>query len=213
MRFIYACCLILLVPQIISAETTTEEANEDNLHARTWNRFVKSVLNFHRKRVKNIDIEIKEKIGGYAHLPDFYIQKDYYNKGKLIATVMWESEKPDQLHSIEVYIHDKQGRVIRDYTVAYLPHYRTTATQTLISLHRYNNGLHAFRTFDASGYRITERCTGTYKGRDIELLLDEDEIAEALEDAYIKQGIMMTSDYKNCFGYLQQELGKYITPQ
>ena len=156
---------------------------------------------------------VKEKIGGYAHLPDFYLQKEFYNKGRHIATVMWERETPQNLHSIEVFVHDKQGRVIRDFTAAYLPDYRNSATQTLISFHRYHEGLHAFRTFDASGYRITERCTGTFEGEEVDFVLDEDEIAEALEDAYIKKGIMVSNEYENCFAGLPQEVGKYIMPQ
>lgn len=189
------------------------EMKEDNLHIRTWNQFSDNLVKFHQKRIKNPDVILKEKTGGYAHLPDFYLQKDYFLKNKLIATVLWERETPANLHSIELFIYDKQGRVVRDYTVAYLPNYRNAATQTLISLHRYNEGLHAFRTFDASGYRITERCTGVFEGEDVDILLDEDEIAEALEDAYIKKGIMTTYEYENCFGDLQQEAGKYLIPQ
>lgn len=210
MRFLYSCCLLLFLQSISTASKAQEEVN---LHALTWNRFTENLVSFHQQRIKKLDVTVKEKIGGYAHLPDFYLQKDYFTGEKLIATVLWERENPEALHSIEVYIHDRQGRVIRDYTAAYLPNYRTAATQTLISLHRYNNDLHAFRTFDASGYRVTERCSGTYKGKEIDFLLDDDEIAEALDDAYIKQGIMVTADYENCFGDLQQEAGKFITPQ
>ena len=54
---------------------------------------------------------------------------------------------------------------------------------------------------------------GNFKGKEVELLIDEDEIAEAMEDAYNKQGVMVSADYKNCFADLEQELGKYITPQ
>lgn len=209
MRFI----LFFLGMIFSNAIPAAPEVKEDNLHIRTWNEFSDNLFKLHQQRINNPDVIVKEKIGGYAHLPDFYTQKDYFLKNKLIATVMWEREKPENLHSIELFIYDKQGRVIRDYTVAYLPTYRNAATQTLISLHRYNEGLHAFRIFDASGYRITERCTGTFEGKDVDILLDEDEIAEALEDAYIKKGIMLTDEYKNCFGDMQQEAGIYLIPQ
>lgn len=210
MRFLTGGCLFLVFSQIVSAGP---EVKEDNLHIRTWNQFAQNALKFHQQRITNLDVEVKEKVGGYFGQPEFYLQKDYYADDKHIATVMWEKENPAQLHSIEVFVHDKQGRVIRDYVAAYLPSYHNAPTQTLISLHRYNNGLHAFRTFDASGYRIIERCTGSFKSREVELLLDEDEIAEAMEDAYNKQGVMVSADYNNCFGDLNQELGKYITPQ
>lgn len=210
MRAIISCCLFF---SLLQAASAAPEVKEDNLHIRTWNQFAQNILKFHQQRIKDKDIEVKEKLGGYFNQPNFYIQKDYFDKDYLIATVMWERENPKQLHTIEVFVHDKQGRVIRDYTAAYLPYYHNAPNQTLISLHRYNNGLHAFRTFDASGYRIIERCSGTYKNKEIELMLDEDEIAVAMEDAYIKKGPMVTADYKNCFGDLQQEVGKYITPQ
>jgi len=196
----------LLVLIGISITAVAEEVKGDNKHARTWNQFAQNLLKFHQHRIKDIDVDVKEKIGGYTIFPDYYVQKDYFHDDKLIATVMWERENLRQLHSIEVFEHDDKGRVIRDYTAVYLPDYYDRPTQTLISLHNYNNGLHAFRTFDASGYRITERCMGVHKGKEIELLLDEDEIAEALEDAYIKKGIMMTADYKNCFGDLQADI-------
>ena len=210
MRLSTISCVFLLLSQTVSA---APEVKEDNLHVRTWNQFANNILKFHQQRVKNKDIEVKEKLGGYFNQPNFYLQKDYFIKGNLISTVMLERENPSQLHSIEVFIHDKQGRVIRDFTAAYLPNYHNAPTQTLISLHRYNNGLHAFRTFDASGYRIIERCTGMYKGKEINFLLDEDEIAVAFEDAHINKGPMVSVDYKNCFGDLQQEVGKYISPQ
>ena len=114
------------------------------------------------------------------------------------------------MHSVEVFVHDDEGRVIRDYIAAYLPTYRNAPTQTLISLHRYQDQLHAFRTFDASGYRIIERCTGSLKGREVNLLLDEDEIAEALGDP---GSIMASDEYRACFGNLQAEAGKYLQPQ
>jgi hypothetical protein len=197
----------------VNAAATAEEMQEDNVHVRTWNQFAQDVLRFHQQRISNKDVKVQETIGGYAHLPDFYIQKEYFLGGNHIATVMWEREKQEHLHSIEVFIHNKEGKVVRDYTAAFLPQYRNAPTQTLISFHRYNNGLHAFRSFDASGYRIVERCTGSYKGKEVNLLLDEDEIAEALADVHTRQGIMVSDDYQNCFGNLQQELGKYIKPQ
>jgi len=70
--------------------------------------------------------------------------------------------------------------------------------------------LHAFRSFDASGYRVIERCTGSLNGQNVNLLLDEDEIYEALGDS---QGIMASEIYQACFGDLQTGAGKYLTPQ
>ena len=205
--------ILFLVLTSVSLPAMSDKVSEDNTHVRTWNQFAQNILSFHRQRIKGLNVEIKEKTGGYANLPDYYKEENVYLDGRLIATIMWERETPEQLHSIEVFVHDDKGRVIRDFIAAYLPHYHNAPTQTLISFHNYNNGLHAFRTFDASGYRIIERCTGSYKGKDVDFILDEDEIAEALDDEYQKKGIMLTSDYKNCFGDLQQDVGIYTTPQ
>jgi hypothetical protein len=190
-----------------------QQLKEDNLHVRTWNQFAQDILSFHKQRIKQMDIRIKKRAGGYSHLPEFYIEESFYDDGRLVATITWEKENPEQLHTIEVFVHDDKGRVIRDYAAAYLPHYHNAPNQTLISLHNYSNGLHAFRSFDASGYRIIERCTGTYKGKDVNFILDEDEIAEALNDTHQNTGIMVTDKYKNCFGDLPQDVGEYTNPQ
>lgn len=118
-------------------------------------------------------------------------------------------DDPKTLHTIEVYVHDKLGRVVRDYTAAYLPFYHNAPTQTLISLHHYNNKLHAFRSFDASGDTVLERCEGKdSKGQTVNLLLDEDDLL------YDNDGIMDSAEYKQCFaGFKHDKLGKYILPQ
>ena len=143
-------------------------------------------------------------------MPEFYREERFYRDDRLISKVQWEKDNPELLHTIEVFIHDDQGRVIRDYVAAYLPTYRNAPTQTLITLHRYQDELHAFRSFDASGYRVVERCIGSLNGQQVHLLLDEDEIHEAQGDP---QGIMTSETYQACFGDLPTEAGKYLTPQ
>ena len=183
---------------------------QDNQHIRTWNRFADQIYQLHLQLTQTKGISKKTRVGGYAQMPEFYREERFYQGDRLISKVQWENDKPDRLHTIEVFIHDEQGRVIRDNVAAYLPTYRNAPTQTLVSFHRYYDQLHAFRSFDASGYRIIERCTGSLNGRNVNLLLDEDEIYEALGDS---QGIMATDTYQVCFGDLQTEAGKYLTPQ
>ncbi len=183
---------------------------QDNQHVRTWNAFADNVYQLHQKLSKVDGVHKKTRIGGYAQMPEFYREERYYLGEHLISQVQWEQAQENVLHSVEVFLHDDQGRVIRDYSAAYLPTYRNAPTQTLISLHRYQDQLHAFRSFDASGYRIIERCTGSLKGREVNLLLDEDEIAEALGDP---ESIMASDEYQACFGDLQAEVGKYLQPQ
>ncbi|HEB67643.1 MAG TPA: hypothetical protein ENI93_06830 [Gammaproteobacteria bacterium] len=187
-----------------------EVLKEDNVHVRTWNAFARNLEQLHRRLTSVEGIEVRTSIGGYAGKPKFYTEEDYYLDGRLISRVQREREHPENLHAIEVYIRDEQGRVIRDYAAAFLPHYRNAPVQTLITLHRYNGDLHAFRSFDASGYRIVERCDGHLGKKEVQLLLDEDEIDDAIGDP---NGIMATPEYRACFGDLAEKAGKYLQPQ
>lgn len=187
-----------------------EPMKEDNQHVRSWNAFADNVYQLHQKLSQVDGVSTKTRIGGYAGMPEFYREERFYIGERLISKVQWEKAQENVLHSIEVFIHDDQGRVIRDYIAAYLPTYRNAPTQTLISLHRYHDQLHAFRTFDASGYRIIERCIGQLEAREVNILLDEDEIDAALGDP---NSIMASAEYQACFGDLQVEAGKYLLPR
>ncbi len=195
---------------LIGTVHAIEPMKQDNQHVRTWNRFAEQVYALHQRLTQSDAIRKQTRLGGYAQMPEFYREERFYQGDRLISKVQWENANPELLHTIEVYLHDDQGRVIRDYIAAYLPTYRNAPTQTLISLHRYQDDLHAFRSFDASGYRVIERCTGSLNGQDVNLLLDEDEIAEAEGEP---QGIMASAVYQACFGDLPTEAGKYLTPQ
>lgn len=205
--------IALLSAMTLATPVWAEAMKEDNIHVRTWNAFAHNILKLHHKLIKDKDVRIEKRRGGYPNDPVWrYEEEKYFDKAnnQLISQIQWDGGKENQLHTIEVYIRDKQGRVLRDYIAAYLPTYHNAPTQTLISLHRYHNGLHAFRTFDASGYRIVERCEGKYQGKSVEMLLDEDDIAEM---QYEKDSVMKSSDYKTCFGNLQTEAGVYLMPQ
>ncbi len=197
----------MIFPAFASADVVLKVDNE---HVRTWNAFADNVLKLHQQQVKKRQLTRQTGTGGYAGMPDFYIEERFYLGDKLVSKVQWEKGKPELLHAIELNILDEDGKIVRDYMVAFLPRYRNAPVQTLVSLHRHNNGLHAFRSFDASGYRVIERCTGQWQGREVNLLLDEDEIDAAIGDS---QGIMESGEYKACFGDLQTEAGKYLTPQ
>jgi hypothetical protein len=194
----------------MGAVQAAEPLKQDNQHVITWNRFAQQVYHLHRQLTQTPGISKQTHVGGYAQMPEFYREERFYQGDRLISKVQWEQDHPERFHTVEVFIHDDQGRVIRDYIAAYLPTYRNAPTQTLVSLHRYQDQLHAFRSFDASGYRVIERCTGSLNGQNVNLLLDEDEIYEALGDP---QGIMASEIYQACFGDLQTEAGKYLTPQ
>lgn len=200
----------LLGMLLMGTAQAVEPMKEDNQHIRTWNAFAENVYQLHLKLSQVDGVTTKTRVGGYAQMPEFYREEQFYLGDRLISKVQWEKAQDKVMHSIEVFVHDDQGRVIRDYTAVYLPTYRNAPTQTLISLHRYNDQLHAFRSFDASGYRIIERCTGSLKGGEVNLLLDEDEIAEALG---VPGSVMESDEYRACFGDLQAEAGQYLQPR
>ena len=195
---------------VMGTAHAADAMKEDNQHIRTWNAFADNVYQLHLRLSQVDGVSTKTRVGGYAQSPAFYHEEQFYLDDRLISRVQWEKAQDKVLHSIEVFVHDEQGRVLRDYTAAYLPTYRNAPTQTLISLHRYEDQLHAFRSFDASGYRIIERCTGRLQGREVNILLDEDEIDEAQGDP---ASIMASAEYKACFGDLQTEAGQYLMPQ
>lgn len=183
-------------------------AKEPNKHIITWDAFAKNVLALHKKLISQTKVVKKSKTGGYAHAPEFYQEDAYYDAStnKLISKVQWEKANPEVLHTIEVYLYDDQGRVIRDFAAAYLPDYHEAPTQTLISLHAYHGELHAFRTFDASGYTISEGCRGQYQGKEVNMILDEGEIEDGAPEK-------KTPEYKVCFEGMQTKAGKYLIPQ
>lgn len=187
----------------------TEPMKEDNKHVRVWNKFAQDTLSLHKKLTVGKNLSVKTRVGSYANVKDFYIEHRYYNKGKLVSQVQWEKDNPKTLHTVEVNVHDQNGRVTRDFLAAYLPFYHNAPTQTLASFHHYNGNLHAFRSFDATGDKVLERCTGKdAKGQVVNLLLDEDDLLNDPDD------LIGTKEYNACFaGLKQQNLGKYIIPQ
>lgn len=208
---VMSCAVLLLVSLPVPA-ASTESIKEDNHHVRRWNKFADDLLQLHEIQTRKNPHTVKKKLGGYAHMPNFYREFRYINKqtGKLISQVQWEKAYPKNLHTIEVYLYDEYGRVTRDYSAAYLPEYRNAPTQTLISFHRYNGLLHSFRSFDASGDHILDRCTGRYNSKVINILLDEDELYEG---QFQKNGVMQSDTYRECFKGMPDKAGKYLNPQ
>jgi len=194
-----------------SAIAEEQNLKEDNQHIRKWTSFADNALALHKKIINNHPHTIKKSLGGYAGNKDYYIQEEYYSKktGKLLSLVQWEKANPDVMHSVEVYVQDEDGRIIRDYTAAYLPGYHNAPVQTLVSFHQYSGKLHGFRSFDATGDRILERCQGEYKGKSFEFLMDEDDLyAASLNGNPIEEKV-----YAKCVGSLPMTLGKYKDPQ
>ena len=185
--------------------------NPDLSHSERWNLFAEKVFALHEKQLRGRQIKQTAQIGGYSRLPEFYREVIYSDTkiNKMLSRIRWERANPSKFNLIEVYVYDTNGRVIRDYTVIYLPDSRHAPVVTLINLHHYNKDLHAFRQFDASGNLIYEHCQGRYQGEAVNLDLEEDDLIEA-EDS--TTGVTATPGYKACFKELPVVVDKYIQP-
>ena len=201
--------LVLIFTFSAPVTFATEPMKEDNKHTRIWNKFADDALALHENLTKGKGYKVIKRVGSYANAKNFYVEHSYFNNEKLISQVQWEKDDPKTLHTIEVYVHDIKGRVIRDYMAAYLPFYHNAPTQTLISFHHYAGKLHSFRSFDATGDIVLERCMGKdKKGNTVNLLLDEDDLYNDPDE------LIGSKEYNRCFdGLKQNKLGKYIIPQ
>jgi len=196
-------------PALAAAEV--QRMQEDREHVESWNAFADRLYRLHRERLEGRRIRTTEAVGGYADQPEFYREVSYYDadSGRLLSRVQYVREHPDRVHAIEVYLYDEEGRVTRDYAAAWLPHFRNAPVQTLINLHHYEDGLHGFRQFDASGDPIYEFCEGSYGGRTVTLRLFDDDIHSPDADV---EALMASPLYAACFGGLPAEAGAYRSP-
>lgn len=204
--------LFFIVPGVAWSDAVTQTAYADMDEVARWNRFVDDIHELHKREMKKYDTRKETSIGGYAGDLQFYKEEKYYDRasGRLISIIQWERKHPDRIHSIDVYLYDNKGRVIRDYSALYLTFSRNAPQQTLINLHAHNGKLHAWRQFDASSERIAETCRGTYKGRKVDIEMDDLDIIDAMD---VKDGPFSKPAYKACFSGLPVELGKYLKPQ
>lgn len=205
--------LVFALAGMVTLADDVRPINPNADHVERWNWFVDAVYALHKKQTRDRKLNRKERIGGYYRDPEFFREEQFIDakSGHHLGTIQWEREHPDRIHSIEVYVRDAQGRVLRDYSALFLTHSRNAPQQTLINLHAYNGKLHAFRQFDATDNRIFERCTGMYKGKKVSLEYDEIQLLE-YEDQ--PQGPLTTPLYKACFNNLPvKSAGKYLTPQ
>lgn len=195
-----------------AAEGSADRMREDKQHVLSWNQFAIDCKKAHEKIIETNDIIRSEKSGGYPGNPDFYREVTYTDKktGLVFSRVQWEKENPDKAHVMELFYYDDKGRVKRDYTTAFLPGYRNAPVQTLIALHAYNKGLHAFRSFDADGVALYERCEGEFKGKSIEISYEDSEIDDMRVNP--AKSDMGKPIYKACFDQIPLTAGKFLKP-
>ena len=205
-------CLLPFSLSNVMAAASGESMKVDDNHVNSWNRFSDKVLELHERQIEGKHIVKTEVPGGYLSNPDFYREVTYKDKntGRVLSVIQWENANPDKVHSIEVFVYNDDGKVVRDYSASYLPGSRNAPVQTLINLHNYNGGLHAFRQFDVTQDVIYEYCQGEYNGKQHELRLFEEDLVAA---DYDSRQLLKSPIYKACFNGLQAHIGKYIKPQ
>ncbi|NIR62099.1 MAG: hypothetical protein GWO02_22750 [Gammaproteobacteria bacterium] len=196
----------------MSAEEVTQETlKEDQEHVQSWNEFAEDLVALNERILAQSDVKKSETLGGYHGMPEFYREVTYRDAatGELLSRVQWERENPDRLHAIEVYVRDGQGRLEVDYAAAFLPRYRNAPVQTLVNVHAYNDGLHAFRQFDASGERIYEYCEGRYRGEPVQIRLFADDLEGFSRRA---EKVMASEAYEACFERAPKTAERYLDP-
>lgn len=176
---------------------------------RTWNQFVHDLIGLHERRIANRAIELEESLGGYELYPNFFRKVLYRDKktGHLLADIQWEVAQPKRIHTAVLYFYNDKGQRVRDYSAMFLPWGRNSPIQTLVSFYHYQPGLVAFRKFDASGRTVYEDCKGDFKGKPVDIDLDEFDMARD------ELGVMKSAAYRQCFAALPMEPGKYLKPQ
>lgn len=208
---IYGIVLMTMLAYAMPVNAIQDPASmqEDKQQVNGWTQFFNSLIKTHRWYQQNHTIREVSSKGGYATNPDFYREVSYYDKksNRLLSRIQWVKDKPDVIHMIEVFMYDEQGRVDRDYLAAYLPGYRNAPIQTLINFHNYNDAMHAYRQFDASGDLIYEQCQGRYFNEDITFSIEEHEFED-----YRNESSDSFQTYLACFEMLPKELGQFMHP-
>lgn len=202
-----ALSVLILLPVAADTEVQTLDVEEDRVA--TWNRFAASVCALHGERLAAHEVRRMERTGEYGGTMakgHYYREASYTDarSGALLGRVRTDRDRPEELHSVEINIHDADGRVLRDYAAIYLPWSQNAPIRTFINLHGYNGELHAYRQFDASGQRLYERCTGRHAGMAVDLSLYEDEI---------RPEVVVTEIYRSCFSAIPDTAGVYRIPQ
>lgn len=205
---------IFILTNTAFATTRYNTVKTDKTQVNKWNNFVTELYQLHLNLTKRVPVKTSELSGGYGGgfaNKTFYREISYFNKNtnQLISKIQWETEQPDKIHTIEVYLYDKRGRVKTDFYARYLPYARNAPVQTLINLHNYSDNLHAFRQFDANGELIYETCRGKLFNETINLHLDNEEILDFRTE---NSDEMLNEAYTSCFLNVSQTAENYLHP-
>ncbi len=212
-KYIINICgwICLIFPAVGNSANTAATNSADKEQVDTWNQFAQRLYILHQHQTAQHETFQKESTGGYMGGGDFYREVKYYDtkSERLLSRVLWEIDNPEQIHEIEVFVHDANGNLKRDYLAAFLPVHRNAPVQTLINFHYQNDELKSFRQFDASGEKIYEYCEGSFFGEPLTISLDDNDFAAYDKDTI---RIMESEEYLSCFQNTSATLGDYINP-
>ncbi len=210
--------LALVSPALI-AEKNKPGVRENTTQVKTWNKFADDLLTVRdhlHEKYETYSSDASGDYGGSFAQGLSYTETSHFKRknGKILTRVRQQrtttvNTNPGHINSVEVYIYDESGRLVRDYLAAYLPGYRNAPIQTLINFHKNIDGLSSYRQFDASGRRIYEQCKGNFFGETVDISLEDYEIpnhAGELKDTFVRE------TYRACFDGLPVSASNYLHP-
>ncbi len=211
MAKLYKCFFYCILFFISLNALASSSVKEDSKHVNRWNTFADELYQLHQFHLQKISARTEKEMGGYPGNKNFFEETRYYHpeSGVLLSRIQREVANSHNIHLIEVFVYDDDNHIKVDYLAAFLPRFRNAPIQTLINVHRYNDLLHSFRQFDASGALINEQCEGRILNKNFFITLDEDEI--------INRDTDMTDEneknyYHRCFEFLPKQAGRYLRP-
>lgn len=200
--------ILLWIPKAGLAEESIISMSEDKAQVETWNRFADEVYALQKQILATHKIRTSVETGRYGgeFAKGLTFREVNYrdaDSGRLLGVLRRSGDKPDNTEIVTVYIYDKTGRVIRDYSAIYLPWGRNAPIRTFINLHQYRGDLQGYRQFDASDNLLYEECRGSLNGAAIDI---------SLESYQIEPPIVSTEAYRRCFDGLPETAGEYLAP-
>jgi hypothetical protein len=177
-----------------------------------WNGFVENMYSLHKARLEGIDYRVEESIGGYGGTTDnlrFYTEKKYFdNNDRLLSVIKWENRNPENIHMIDVYTYDDEGRMLREYSASYLPSRRRAPFDTTIVWHYYKGDLHSIREFDASDVHLYEQCQSISNPAKTHIALHYEDIP----GSYRELDKELQGQYRECFDHTAVSAVPFTNP-
>lgn len=171
--------------------------------------FHRLVHELHERQLARHPIRTEEKTGAYegtAAAGYRYRITSYFDaeSGRLLSRIQRDADNPDAIHVSEVNIHDREGRLTRDYLSIAPPWNPDHPSNAYLNLHHYNGKLHSFRQFELEGQVYYESCEGELDGKPVRISLPWNDMNKEATS---------TAEYRACFDGMSKDWKPYLTPQ